>query len=56
MILHFRLDDLGRFFVLHAFGGAGEERMKIFPGKWLNAQGKWIAGLSVALHGSQFSF
>lgn len=56
MIPHFWLDDLGRLFVLHAFGRAGEERMQIFPGKWSNAQGKWIYALSISLHHERFSF
>jgi hypothetical protein len=30
--------------------------MQIFPGKWSNAQGKWVHALSISLHHEWFSF
>ena len=44
------LDDPGGFFILHAFGGTGEERMQIFPGLRLDPPGK---GVEVWGHQSQ---
>ena len=47
---NFRLDDVGDTWVLHAFGCADEERMKIFPWKGYNAQGKWVDEWSICGH------
>ena len=46
----FRLDDVGDSWVLHAFGCADEERMKIFPRKGHNAQGKRVHAWSICGH------
>jgi hypothetical protein len=47
----FWLDEQGYFVVLHVCGGAGEERMQVFPRLWLEAHWEWCDGWYMCVHG-----
>ncbi|GHO60839.1 hypothetical protein KSB_93140 [Ktedonobacter robiniae] len=46
---HLRLNDLIHAFVVHLFGGTGEEGMQVFPGLWRNAHWQWCDAVCVVV-------